>query len=58
MDYAIMVLKKDHDLINKALEDTKAWEAYPESFKRQELKKKQLDKAIEKLQEKQCKGKT
>lgn len=35
MDYAIMVLKKDHDLINKALEDIKVWEAYPESFKRQ-----------------------
>tara|TARA_R110002020_G_scaffold465503_2_gene686965 strand:+ start:2914 stop:3069 length:156 start_codon:yes stop_codon:yes gene_type:complete len=51
MDYAIEVLQKDYDLIQKALVSTEAWKNYPEEYKRQQKKAKQLFNAIELLKQ-------
>ena len=47
--YAVEILKKELWLIEKALKETNAWVNYPEAFKRQDKKRKELIKAIDKL---------
>lgn len=51
MNYAIEVLQKERDLINQALKElSKAWKKYPEEEKRQKKKVRQLNQAIERLE--------
>ena len=47
--YAIEVLQKEKDLIDKALKETERWHNHKESWKRQQNKSDQLGRALRDL---------